>query len=242
MEAVAVGRKILVPYFATHWAVQVGDTWYEVAGASKSDSNTPNKIVTCRGKVSKLGAIAFGGQGTIGVTSKSEKAIEREIARWEHEHPTYHLYTDNCQKFVKDFCDFLLDGKYRLPNMEAGLRNKLQGHFDAAYAVEGKAVAEASTGRDEVQHGMASRASQGPTVKAMAVCGKEGFGVGANASLVRAEASLGPLGVAADLNVNTNVGFHGGNVHATVLGLGMTAGVDGWSVNTPVAQAKCTIM
>ena len=34
---VKLGRKILVWPVAHHWAVKAGDTWYEVAGASKND-------------------------------------------------------------------------------------------------------------------------------------------------------------------------------------------------------------
>ena len=36
-RTVKLGRKMLVGPVAHHWAVKAGDTWYEVAGASKND-------------------------------------------------------------------------------------------------------------------------------------------------------------------------------------------------------------
>mmetsp|Transcript_23167 Transcript_23167/g.34757 ORF Transcript_23167/g.34757 Transcript_23167/m.34757 type:complete len:224 (-) Transcript_23167:154-825(-) len=36
-RTVVLGKGVIVPYLATHWALKIGDTWYEVPGASKSE-------------------------------------------------------------------------------------------------------------------------------------------------------------------------------------------------------------
>ena len=46
-RTVKLGRKMLVWPVAHHWAVKVGDTWYEVAGFSKNDKGTNMKVNRC---------------------------------------------------------------------------------------------------------------------------------------------------------------------------------------------------
>ena len=43
-RTVKLGRKMLVGPVAQHWAVNAGDTWYEVAGASKNDKGAKMKV------------------------------------------------------------------------------------------------------------------------------------------------------------------------------------------------------
>ena len=54
---------------------------------------------------------------------------------------------------------------------------------------------------------------------------------------MRSELSAGPVGVHADLNVNTGAGVRGGN-----LGFGGKVGADGVTIDTPVGGAKCVVM
>ena len=67
-------------------------------------------------------------------------------------------------------------------------------------------------------------------------------GAWANASVARAEASVGPVGAHVDLNANTGAGFRGGNLDVHVLGFGGKVGADGLTVDTPVGGAKCIVM
>ena len=77
--------------------------------------------------------------------------------------------------------------------------------------------------------------------QAQAVAGP-GLGAFADASLVRLEASAGPLGVHLDPNVNTGIGARNGNVEAHLLGFGGKVGADGVEINTPLGGANCTLM
>ena len=46
-RTVKLGRKMLVGPVAHHWAVKAGDTWYEVAGASKNDKGAKMRVNRC---------------------------------------------------------------------------------------------------------------------------------------------------------------------------------------------------
>ena len=46
-RTVKLGRKMLVGPVAHHWAVKAGDTWYEVAGASKNDKGAKMVVNRC---------------------------------------------------------------------------------------------------------------------------------------------------------------------------------------------------
>ena len=46
-RTVKLGRKLLLGPAAQHWAIKVGDTWYEVAGASKNDTAAKMEINRC---------------------------------------------------------------------------------------------------------------------------------------------------------------------------------------------------
>lgn len=238
-----VGRKILFAYNATHWAVKVGNTWYEVPGASKGDKNKKNEIMRGYGQAAPSGALPLGG-GLVGSTTKSQAEIDEFIQKWEHDNPYYDLYSTNCQKFAKDFVDFLCGSYAKFPvAMEAGMRKHVHGPMGFAVAANGTAVAEATTGRAEGQYGIAHATAEGCNAGAMALCGEEGFGAFSKASVGRAEAGIGAVGVHLDLNVNTGVGFRNGNVEASVLGFGFKAGGGhGIELDTPIGGAKCNIM
>ena len=79
------------------------------------------------------------------------------------------------------------------------------------------------------------------SAEAEAIAGN-GVGAWANASLIRGEVSAGPVGVHADLNVNTGLGVRGGNLDVHLLGFGTKVGADGVTIDTPLGGAKCAIM
>jgi len=59
---------------------------------------------------------------------------------------------------------------------------------------------------------------------------------------VRAEMSVGPVGVSGGLNADTGVGVRGGNLDVHLLGFGGRVGADGLAVDTPMGGVKCCIM
>ena len=74
--------------FATHWAVQVQDTWFEVGGASKQDTDSQMVVVTSQGKRSQKGADASR-FGHVGFTRKSSDETDRFIEEWTRRNPRY---------------------------------------------------------------------------------------------------------------------------------------------------------
>lgn len=238
---VRLGKKVVVPVWATHWAVQVDTEWYEVSGASKSDSDVPNEIKRQFGSNSEQCAVPVRG-GLIGNTKKSQQEIDEWLQWWLHQHPKYNFKTTNCQKFAKDFVDFLCDGKAKLPMMEAGTRSIGQGPAVWAAASNGTAIAEATTGRREAQQGIAKIATEGPNANAKALWGNEGYGAFAHASAGRVDAGLGGVGLFIEPNISMGAGFHSGNAEVKVLGFGGKVGADGLEVSTPLGGGRCEIM
>lgn len=237
-----LGGKVLIPLAATHWAVKVGDTWYEVPGASKSDSSSPNKIQRSNGLKARSGAHPIGG-GLVGTTSKSDNQIDTFCRKWVSANPVYHFTTTNCQKFATDFADFLCDGAADMPSvMEAGIRGRGVGPRATSGAANGTAFARASVGRSQALHGIAAAAAEGPAASARAVCGREGFGAFADAQLGKAEARLGGnVGLHVGLSARTGAGVANGKAEVSLLGFGVSAGQSGVGISTPVGGAQCAI-
>ena len=86
-----------------HWAVQVGNTWYEIDGdfGEKNGDRKVNKIATTHGKVAKSGACSLVGE-FVGKTTKSDEEIENFYREWVSNNPTYDVFSENCQKFAID--------------------------------------------------------------------------------------------------------------------------------------------
>lgn len=240
MAPVVLGKRIMAYGVATHWAIKVGDTWYEVA--SKKETVNGNRINPSEGHCSRGGCNpAFG--GLVGNSSKSKADIEQFNSAWCRRNPTYHVQGDNCQKFATELAEFLCDGRANLPRMEGGNGGHGVGPRANAAASGGTAIAEVTTGRTYIQRGPSHASAEGPSASAKALCGKEGFGAFTGASAGRAEVGLGPLGVHIEPNINTGIGYHKGNAEISVLGFGVKSGAGGLlQINTPLGGAKCTIM
>ena len=82
-----------------HWAVQVGNTWYEIDGVFGDGKR--NRIHTTYGEVARSGAGRFGGE-IVGETTKSDEEIENFYREWVSNNPTYGAFSENCQKFAID--------------------------------------------------------------------------------------------------------------------------------------------
>lgn len=240
-RSVQIGRKPLAACFAHHWAIKIGDTWYEIEGASKSDSDAPNKINDSYGSESAGGAVLIGG-GLVGSTNKTDEQIRIFNEKWLRNHPKYDFKSDNCQLFATELAIWVTDGCCKLPKMQAGHGGNAHGPSAFADAKDGDARAYAGSGHAEAQGNVFRAAVNGPEAGAQALCGKAGFGAFGDASLGKAEVGIGGARVRYEPNVNTGIGVRQGNFEANLLGTGFKVGNDGIGINTPMGGAECSIM
>lgn len=232
---VRLGMADVIWPFATHWAVQVQDVWFEVEGASKQETNSKMAIVTSRGEQSQVGAHLHR-FGHVGETSKSDREISVWIDEWKASNPTYNFTSDNCQKFARELIGWLTDGAHKpLPMMDAGVgANSARGPNAWAGAEGGAAYAGATVANMQGHNGILNGALDAPNASAAALCGREGFGAFSEAELGRAEGGIGPIRVAAHLNANTSIGFRNHGLEISVIGFGVKAGANGISASIPV--------
>lgn len=220
--------------WATHWAVQVDDSWFEVAGASKGDSAEAMTILTSQGTKSGKGA-NVSRFGHVGATHKSNHEIAEFIRQWQARNPRYTFTRDNCQKFAREFIGWLTEGRHKpLPMMDAGEgAARVRGPTTWAGADDGTAYAGAMVATAQGSRGLWNGSIVGLRASATALCGRHGFGIFGEAELGRAEGGIGPVRVAIHLNANTGVGLRGGGMEVSLLGFGFTAGMNGVSASLP---------
>ena len=237
---VKLGRKIIQAPGIHHWAVKVGNTWYEIEGAAKEACNSANAIGSNEGDVASSGAGLLGGE-LVGHSDKSNEQIQAFNDRWLRRNPTYYFTTENCQKYAIELIRWATDGNFRL------LHELEAGHFDNISIANtmsgnsrGQAFAVAHLGKAHASYGVISANARAPSADVEAIAGP-GFGAWANVSAARVDATVGPFGAHLDLNANTGVGVRGGNLDVHVLGLGFKAGADGVTIDTPVGGAKCVL-
>lgn len=222
--------------FATHWAVQVHDKWYEVQGISKGESNMPMAIGTSRHPARSAKGADVSRFGRVGETSKSDDEIKGWIDAWTASNPTYQWGSDNCQKFARELIAWLTDGTHRpLPMMDAGVGgNRAVGPSAWAGAERGSAYAGATVANMQGHRGLLNGALDAPNAAAAVLCNREGFGAFGEAELARIEGGLGPVRVAAHVNINTCIGVRNKGLELLVGGVGFKAGANGVSVSLPV--------
>ena len=220
--------------FASHWAVQIEDTWFEVPGVTKQDSNSEMDVTTSRGVRSFRGA-DVSRFGLVGKTCKSDDEIRTWIDAWKASNPAYKFSSDNCQKYSREFITWLTDGKHKpLPMMDAGVgANRVVGPRAWSGAERGASYAGATVANMQGHRGLLNGALDGPNAAAAAMCSRQGFGAFGEAELGRAEAGFGPVRLAAHLNINTCLGFRNKGVEILVAGAGFKAGLNGLSVSLP---------
>jgi len=102
---VSFGKKQIFSDLAYHHAIQVGETWYEVNGASKRDTGAQNVINTHLGPQSQQGVAVM---KVLGQTDKTDAEISAFIDSWLKMNPVYDLHLCNCQHFSQEFVCFLL--------------------------------------------------------------------------------------------------------------------------------------
>ena len=76
---VVFGTKSLAGPLATHWAIKVGDTWYEIPGTSPQNKGEANVIQTSKGQKSKGGAEPTSCSKTPSVLNKETAKILRVV-------------------------------------------------------------------------------------------------------------------------------------------------------------------
>ena len=130
-RTVKLGRKLMPQLIvAHHWAVKIGEKWYEISIVNNSEEaatltdvlgrNKNNRINTSIGRYAKSGAGYFGG-GVVGVTEKRDREIVEWCETWQLANPVYRVTKWNCQKFAVEFIEWLTGGNWTsLPRINAG--------------------------------------------------------------------------------------------------------------------------
>jgi len=136
--------------------------------------------------------------------------------------------------FATDLAYWACGGACDMPPMESGdaAINRKGGTF--AVSEGGAAKAHASTAHVEGRVNWLSVAVDGPRAGVDARAGEQGLGAFADASLARVEGRAGVFGAHFDLNASTGVGMRNGNGEASFLGFGFKAGLNGFTLNTPL--------
>ena len=132
---VKVGRILIVPIAAYHWAIKVGDTWYEIRGASKKDSGARNDVIRSKGFKARSNAGSLGGE-VVGKTIKTDREINGWIDVWLAKYPEYEVLTDNCQTFVFDMMAWVTGNNYIMKH-RVDAAHTLQGIHNESLVVDG---------------------------------------------------------------------------------------------------------
>ena len=225
---------------ATHWAVQVDDTWFEVGSNSKQEETASMSILVSHGKKSAVGTGAQVSRfGHVGTTIKSDGEISEWISLWKGRNPKYSFTADNCQKFAREFIDWLTDGTHKpLPKMDAGVGgNRARGPNAWGGVDGGAAYAGSSVANMQGHCGLLNGALTAPNASAAALCGEHGFGAFTEAEVGRMEGGFGPIRAATHLNVNTGIGVRNEGFEVSAGGAGFAVGGNGVWISTPC----CTV-
>jgi hypothetical protein len=117
---------------AEHWAIKIGDTWFEIVGTSKLQKDEKNEIAR-HSDDSKYSDIRL--LGKCDAKQVTEERLEELISRWLIQHPTYRINGDNCQLFVQFMAKELLNLDLKTQNSSYG-RGMIQlGTVGAVLAV-----------------------------------------------------------------------------------------------------------
>ena len=130
-----------------HWALKVGDCWYEVNATTNKNThkekNNGEKVKVdmswgecSKGEAQKGGAHSYqpsplesthfnsscgGTASLLGKTKKTHAQIQAFNVGYEKDNPTYNLVTANCQSYVTALFEFLME----LPDGERHQKNRL---------------------------------------------------------------------------------------------------------------------
>jgi len=225
-----------------HWAIKVGDYWYEVDGASKE---TKGGQITINGGGKDRGFLGppyqsqyYSRNGAetnrlITTTSKSDADVEEFNRQWLRRNPIYGITDSNCQKYVYELADYLADdGRVNLPIPEGGQVNIANGPGGFVSASEDYLVCSGSAGKWSGACNIAAEI-EGPSAGISVGNHPDCRGAMVKASVVRVEDRIGPVRAHAGLNFDTGVGVHDGDVHFKFLGFGASVGSSGVGISIP---------
>lgn len=171
---------------------------------------------------------------TVGYTYKTTTEIDAWNTDWQRRNPDYFFSEANCQKYVKEFCEWACEGRAKLPRMEIGVSAYAVGPTSQAVAADNRARGDASFGRCDAQIGLLGVAAEGPAANADAICGRQGFGAMADASLGHAEGKVGVFKAEVGVSVKTGAKVADGNLEASFLGFGFKIGQNGIHGHNPL--------
>jgi len=258
-RTVKLGRRPLQAcnlLVAHHWAVQVVDNeddeegfWYELNGASKSDSAKRNEVIPYKFTESKIGAGHFGGE-PVGKTEKTNTEINAFIRTWLDRNEFYGFTSSNCQKFGIEFIQWLTNGKYRIKHLGDAATTTKSAHTDLNVLIESKGrkiIAKGIWKQVRIPYGMVMLKARGPYSEydkrnILSLYGP-GYGIWGEVSAMRLEVGLAGLAsIYTDLNANTGIGMRGVNFDFHLLGFGFAVGSDGFAVDTPIGGTNLRIL
>ena len=245
MRAVKLGRKAMLGTpVAYHWAVKVGNTWYEI-DVEKSNGKIKNYIKNQDGFAAASSAGALGGE-LVGETDATDSQISLWIGEWLSRNPDYNILSDNCQTFAYEFMDWLTNGNFSVSHRFNAARENMplkKGFKRFAREEDGNAIARYTTSEVRKSAGVFSVSTRSIHAQAQAVAGP-GLGAWADASAFKVEAAYGNVvGVHIEPNVNTGAGIRNGNLDVHLLGFGGKIGADGIEVDTPLGGVSaCSMM
>jgi len=117
---VHVGKRGIGLPVAEHWAVKVGETWFELEGAAIRDYNSPNKVRTHQ-RDADYAEI----EEKTAKTLTNLATVQEWAEAWTQTHPLYRINGANCQKFVNDFLRTFLPGEEIEPTQNQTIGNSL---------------------------------------------------------------------------------------------------------------------
>ncbi|KAL5268586.1 hypothetical protein ACHWQZ_G002437 [Mnemiopsis leidyi] len=247
-RVVKLGRKpIYLMPIAHHWAIQVGDLWYEIG--RKNKVTRINAVEVSPGYAAKSGAGRFGGE-VVGTTTKSNGMINNWVGIWLALNPHYHLLRGNCQKFSYELMIWLTDHNYLCNHrVDAGNICTLRDNYSQSSKViaaskQGNSILHFNSGENNITtRGPFNIRNRGANLTFQAVAGP-GLGLFIDASSSNASRSAGNLvGVHYGLSIDTGIGARNGNLEAHLAGFGGKIGADGIELNTPVGGINaCCLM
>jgi len=217
-----------------HYALKVGKhgsyDWYEVAGNKTKQMKIKHwKPVEHRPK--RRGLIT-----TVGSTYKSNEEIDNWIKNWERRHPNYNAFLENCQEFAFDLARWLCPGsnKIAMPESQDAKWIDVDSGSGNSYDDTNVLGARVSTFKTGAQGAIFGIEAEGPNAGVRVSAGDGRYESVWEAALSRAEVKAGPIKVRVEPNVNTGAGYSNGNIFLKALGFGVTGGVKGLGVHTPL--------
>jgi len=117
--SVKIGRRKIHAVGAEHWAIKIGDNWYEIEGTSKDGTGVPNKIL-CHQDDSCYSHIETRTEIECDDLEELYSRISEWNSEWLLEHPSYGWNSDNCQLYVKETLEIFSGKKVTTQNTDIG--------------------------------------------------------------------------------------------------------------------------